>query len=154
MPHKLRGCHNLFPRVNRTLLFPQWECPISCMGGQLDKRHVYVQCVWGVTTRIAWTSGKLYKPGRISTLENEAEKKRVITEKLHHRSSVCAFQPSPTLFYSTHTYISENKKEKKQIIFCTSALLSSLAVYSIRFGAFQPFTSPAYFDNETVVAIE
>ena len=67
---------------------------------------------------------KLCKQGKILTLAEQSKK----AERFHRKTTtlpqcmcvcVCAFQPSLTCSYSTHTYILGNKKrqEKKQIIF-------------------------------------
>ena len=40
-------------------------------------------------TKIKWASRKLYKPGKISTQENEAERQRGFNEKPHCRPCVC-----------------------------------------------------------------
>ena len=69
--------------------------------------------------------------GRFRVRQNEAERQRSFTEKPRRRLCVRTFQPYSNHTYSTHTYISGNKKEKKRsrLYSYTSALLFFFAVY-------------------------
>ena len=115
---------HLFPQVNRMLVFPRQKCYLSCVGSMLDRRRVYVQCV-GVTTRIVWVSGKLYKPGKIST-QVELSRKAEMFHRKTVQSPLSVYISAILDSYSTHMYISGNKRKRKGYIFIHQRCLSLL----------------------------
>ena len=109
-------------KLNKTQVFPQRK-----MSRKLRGRHAKQEVCPHVITTIVWSSRKLCKSGKISTMQNEVERLGRFKEKPYCLLCVCvcAFQPSPTCSYCPNTYIQViSGKQKKQIIFNTSALLS------------------------------
>ena len=79
--------------------------------------------------RLRWCPENYINQERFRHRQNKADRLRGFTENPHCRLCVCAFQPSPTRSYSSHTYISCNKK-RSRLYFYTSEFLLFFLVYN------------------------
>ena len=89
----------------------QEACPRATRGGTWDHEDCVVH------------PEDFINQDRFRPSQNEPERQKDFTKKLHCHRSVRAFHPSSTRYYSIQTYISGNKKEKNRLYFSTSALL-------------------------------